>query len=150
MHHLITICKSKEDEPNSNPQWWKVATQDGCAVNGAGIDHIHAKTAYTPNKNCCCSHTLCLVGGKFYTPILKLFKKRWNMCIRYKGKLVDQYKARFGEAPIKSGGIRWWIVFEQAMQLYEHGVTNVLEGVVGWGIANNASLKSRESMLGDF
>ena len=49
------------------------------------------------------------------------------MCIRYKGKLVDQYKARFGEAPIKSGGIRLWVVFEQAMQLYEHGVTNVLE-----------------------
>ena len=36
------------------------------------------------------------------------------------------------------------------MQLYEHGVTHVLEDVVGWGIANNASLKSCESMLGDF
>ena len=50
-HNFITSCKSKEDGPNSNPQWWKVATQDGFAVNGAGIDHIHAKTAYTTNKN---------------------------------------------------------------------------------------------------
>ena len=72
------------------------------------------------------------------------------MCIRYKGKLVDQYKARFGKAPIKSVGIRWWIVFEQAMQLYEHGVMNVLEDVVSWGIDNNASLNSCESMIGDF
>ena len=72
------------------------------------------------------------------------------MCIRYKGKLVNQYKARFSEAPIKYGGIRWWIVFEQAMELYEHGVMNVLEDVVGWGISNNASLKSCESMLGEF
>ena len=36
------------------------------------------------------------------------------------------------------------------MQLFEYGVTNVLEDVVGWGIANNASLKSCESMIGDF
>ena len=40
-------------------------------------------------------------------------------------------------------------MFEQAMQMYEHGVTNVLEDVVGWVIANNASMKSCESMLGD-
>ena len=51
-HCLITSCKSKKDGPNSNPKLWKVSKQDGCAVNGAGIDNIHANTAYTPNKNC--------------------------------------------------------------------------------------------------
>ena len=50
-HHLITSRKSNEYGPNYNPQWWKVATQDSCEVNRAGIDNIHAKPVNTPPKN---------------------------------------------------------------------------------------------------
>ena len=149
-NHLIKALKRKSHSPRQLLEDWLVATQDGCKVNIAAVRHIKENTIYNPDGSTCCSHTLCLSGTYFETPNLKMLRKRVNIIIRYRGKFVDHYKEHHGESPIKSGGIRWWIEFEQAAQWAEHGIVSIVQTLCPWGVANNASKISCESLLGEF
>ncbi|EJK54790.1 hypothetical protein THAOC_25553, partial [Thalassiosira oceanica] len=150
--HLIKGLCRKWHSPLANLENWKVATQDGCKVNGAAVRHIQEcdDLVCKPHGNCCAPHTLGLSGKAFVTPNLKALRGRFNVVIRYRGKVVEYYKELFGQSPIKSGGIRWWIEFEQSAQWVEHGILNIVSDLCTWGVANNASAQSCQSLLTEF
>eukprot|EP00957_Ditylum_brightwellii_P150321 11447481-Ditylum_brightwellii.AAC.1 len=73
-NHLLKAIKSEMNGANLEPSGWVVATQDGCAVNGAAIDHINNKSGHSVCKDTCVSHALCLCGKLFDTPNLDKFR----------------------------------------------------------------------------
>lgn len=146
-NHLLRAIKDRDNGAGRDPKDWIVATQDGCAVNSAAIDHINSKTDYSVSKDTCCSHTLCLSGKAFVTPNWDKLRSKMNIVFRYKGKLRNRFGDTYHEAPIKSGGNRWWTDWEQGKQMSEFGIQDIIKNVIEWGVKNNASEQSCKTLL---
>ena len=139
VNHFIAAIKRKCDGAALDPSNWLFDTQDGCATNGAAVDHINNKTDYLVCKDTCCSHTFCFCGKAFDTQNLNALLSKDNICFRYKGKLRYRFREKYHESPIKSGGNRWWNRWEHRKQMSEFGIQHMIDHVFKWGVKNNAS-----------
>eukprot|EP00984_Skeletonema_dohrnii_P006145 scaffold2192_cov98-Skeletonema_dohrnii-CCMP3373.AAC.1 len=70
--------------------------------------------------------------------------------LKYKGKLRDHFRGIFHEAPIKSGGNRWWTDWEQSKQISDFGIHHIINSVFEWGPNNSASEQSCKTLLSLF
>ena len=113
-NHLI---KTIVDRCALDPTMWQVAIMDRASTNTKALKDIHRNTVYRPTDSPCHSHTLNKPGESFNAPEAESIRKAFNGAIMYRGKAYQVAYELLGCAPLISGGVRWWIKWEQECQL---------------------------------
>lgn len=67
----------------------------------------------------CISHTIDNAGKRFVLPFKTIFFTHWNNVIGVSGHGKRLFKDEFGVNPKAYSKVRWWVIFEQAVQLAE-------------------------------
>jgi hypothetical protein len=96
----------------------------------AAINIISVNTAVIPFPSDCNAHTVSHVPEKFKMPELDTILKCWRKGLGNGGNLPLLFHDVFRERPRKGTGVRFYIQWEQCMQLQKIGLENVLRLVV--------------------
>jgi len=114
---------------------WRPAMMDRAAANTKALAEVVRLTDYTPTGIPCQSHTFSLPGKEFYKScsILHQFRKAFNKAIMFRGKLYLLVKQTFMVTPAISGGVRWYLEWEQIAQMDGMGITRLAIDIVAQG-----------------
>jgi hypothetical protein len=138
-NNLLTTIKEK---CNLDPGDWRAAMMDRAATNQKAIAEIKSTTDYCPTTFPCMSHTLCKPGESFDAPEAMEVRKQYNKAIMFRGKAAFVVKEFFKESAKVTGGIRWWILWEQLEQLDRFQFDQIMAHVVPTCIDKKYSEKS--------
>jgi len=143
-NHLIS---SLENDAQLDTKHWRAAMMDRSSTNAKCIRVIHQRTTLSPTPFPCSSHTLVKPGDEFAVAEAEEARKHYNSGIKYRGKMADVIKQIFHETALVSGGVRWWIKFEQMSQLHRFGFDNVMDRAIPVCLDKNFSEASIKSLL---
>ena len=125
---------------------WRAASKDRHATNQAAINLISANTAVIPFPSDCNAHTVSHVPEKFIMAELDTILKCWRKGLGNGGNLPLLFHEVFRERPRKGTGVRFYIQWEQCMQLQKIGLENVLRLVVDVCVERKYAAKSMMKM----
>ena len=128
---------------------WRVSMQDRAAVNKKAVNLVVEMVECTALlKGHCNSHTLSTTGGKMDYKALKEVTKRWKKMVSQHGsqaRLV--FKEEFGATPHLGHGVRWWVWWEQIVQLQSVGLIHLRDQVVQTCVDRQFSKKSADKLI---
>ena len=128
---------------------WQFAVVDRAATNTKCINDVcqHADVQANPTRSPCNSHSLCKPGEAFHAPDAERFRQKWNQAIVNGGKAADHFKVVFGMKPKTGGGIRWYVKWEQIVEIHSIGIDRIMEDVVPISVQKEWSKASMESLV---
>jgi hypothetical protein len=128
---------------------WQFAVVDRAATNTKCINDVceHADVEANPTRSPCNSHSLCKPGEALQAPDAERFRQKWNQAIVNGGKAADHFKVVFGMKPKTGGGIRWYVKWEQIMEIHSIGIERIMEEIVPISLQREWSKASMESLV---
>lgn len=107
------------------------------------------------SDNYCCSHGMSNVGKRMTefpgtAKYAELFRKRFQKVIQYKGKARNYVKEIFGEQVKTSQGVRFFVKYEQIVQIAKHGPTKIMNDIIPHLHAKKWSEKSTMKIMKSF
>ena len=123
---------------------WRVVIMDRAGNNGVALKDLQANTLANPVYSPCHSHTVNLPGKEFSKSceLMEKFRKHWNKAMLNRGQLFKHVKALIGRSPIISGGVRWYIQWEQVKDLNEISIETIIKDVIPIALEYKWSEKS--------
>ena len=141
--HLISELRSY----GLAPEDWRTCMMDRAATNGAALNRVRELDDYSPSNFPCLSHTFNLPGKEFNCPILDKYRKYYNKGIMFRGKMFVMVKAEFGGVtPLISGGVRWYLIWEQIAQMDAMGIKRIATEITEKAEREGLSVASVEKM----
>jgi hypothetical protein len=126
-----TLLNILEEQYKLKLEHWRCFMADRAATNTAALRAIIDKVRLNVLEVPCISHGLNNGGKAFKTPNLDYVLKKLNALVKFKMcKARDVWKKCFGENPLKSGGVRWWMAYEQAEQASRLGLDRIADQYV--------------------
>ena len=108
----------------------RTAMKDRAATNQAALNLLYAKHDVNPFAADCLAHTNSHVPAKNITPEYAQPQKQWNKAIMHGGNCPLQFREIFGEMPKKARGVRFYVEWEQGVQLHKVGLSRLNAEVV--------------------
>ena len=102
----------------------------------------------------CIAHTLSNAGKEMYngnvTPWIHKLRKLWQSVVQYKGHARDLAKEKFGTTVALSGSIRFYVHYEQIVQLVDYGIDNLCNDILEECIRKKWSETSSKNLKEEF
>ena len=123
---------------------WRASIMDRAKNNQKAIAEIREKSFYAPSFFPCFPHIFCGPGKEFKKICKEYyeFQKHLNTAIMFRGKLYIFAKESMNESPVIAGGVRWYLDWEQSVQLYGFGIRNIISTWVPYAEDKKLSEKS--------
>ena len=107
------------------------------------------------SDNYCCSHGMSNVGKRMTefpgtAKYAELFRKRFQKVIQYKGKARNHVKEMFGEQVKTSQGVRFFVKYEQIVQIAKHGPRKIMNDIIPYLHEKKWSEKSTLKIMKSF
>ena len=133
----------------TNFRYWVYCSMDRAGNNGVAIKQLKAKNIANPTYGPCHSHTINLPGKEFNEScsLMNKFRKAWNKSICTRGQLHKEIKKYLGKYPVISGGVRWYVQWEQISEMFDLGIERILNEIVPIGVRNKWSEESIKKMV---
>ena len=98
---------------------WMSCIMDRAASNQKALRVIKESRVSDVTNEPCHSHTVNLLGKELTKScdLLREFRKAYNTGIMFRGKMSDEIHAMFDKKPVVSGGVRWYVEWEQVAEL---------------------------------
>ena len=143
-HNLVTELRALRFELGD----WIACILDRASSNQKAINVIRSNGLSWVANEPCHSHTIVLPGKELTASceLLRSFRKAYNTGIMFRGKMSDKIKVMFGKKPIISGGVRWYIEWEQVVELDTFGIKNIADGLIPALQEMNVSVQSVKKM----
>ena len=135
---------------------WLSAQQDRAPTNKTCLREItETFPDANPTNNFCCTHGLSNSGKQIFgknesTKYARQFKKQWQKIIQYPGKARQRAKVIFREHPKTCGGVRFFVKYEQILQLSKIGLDTIMEEVIPFCISEKVSQESASTLKNMF
>jgi hypothetical protein len=142
-HSILSILQEDLQLDLSN---WRAASKDRHATNQAAINRISADYPVTPFAADCNAHTVSHVPEKFMADELQSLLKPWRKGLANGGSLPLLFYESFRVRPRKGTGVRFYIQWEQCMQIHKVGLENILRAIVDVCVQRKYSEKSMKKM----
>ena len=108
----------------------RTAIKDRAATNQAAVNLLTAHHGIQVFAGDCNAHTLSHVPGKSKIPNFELLRKQWGKAIQHGGNCPLRFLEIFGEAPKKGRGVRFYVYWEQCVQLHHVGLAKLHDSVI--------------------
>ena len=104
----------------------RVAMCDRASTNKKALDDLRSIHAVTIADFFCFSHTFSNVGKKMTdskdSSFFSSFRKQWQAVIQYNGEARSLAKREFKTAVLVAGGVRFYVHYEQIVQIVDYGL----------------------------
>ena len=127
---------------------WRAASKDRHATNQAAINRLSERFDVTPFPADCNAHTVSHVPEKFILDELQSILKPWRKGLANGGNLPLVFFESFHVRPRKGTGVRFYIQWEQFMQVQKVGLENIIRDVVDVCVERKYAEKSMRKMQG--
>jgi hypothetical protein len=127
---------------------WIGCILDRAASNQKAIQIIHERNVCSVVNEPCHSHTFNLPGKELTKSckLFQLFRKAYNTGIMHRGKMSHIIKNMFNKMPTVSGGVRWYVEWEQIVEMDSFGILRIVNELIPTLEALKLSTKSVNKM----
>ena len=128
--------------------YWQGIMMDRAGNNGAAMKEIRDMNMHCPATFPCLSHTFTAPGKRFKDTFIELndYRVAYNTSIMFRGAMNHLFKSIFGVRPKVSGGVRWYIEYEQIAEMDKIGIQRINDELIPLAIERNVSVKSVKKM----
>ena len=132
----------------------RVAMCDRASTNKKALDDLRSIHAVTIADFFCFSHTFSNVGKKMTdsknSSFISSFRKQWQAVIQYNGEAQSLAKREFKTAVLVAGGVRFYVHYEQIVQIVDYGLEKIINNIISVCIDSGYSKSSSESLMALF
>ena len=120
----------------------RAAIKDRAATNQAAVNLLKDHHGITPFAGDCNAHTLSHVPEKNKIPNFEVLRKQWGKAIQHGGNCPLRFRESFGMTPKKGRGVRFYVYWEQCVQMNHVGLVKLHSEVINHCIEKKWSEKS--------
>jgi len=132
----------------------RVAMCDRASTNKKALNDLRTIHAVTIADFFCFSHTFSNAGKQMTdsknSSFISAFRKQWQSVVQYNGEARSLSKREFKTAVLVAGGVRFYVHYEQIVQIVDYGLEKIINNIISVCIDRGYSKASSETLNASF